>query len=144
MPSASVRRRGTGDPEATLRPVFEKPRCPRTAIGSGGGRPPKIDSPPAQIPPATVLPEGTKKPQPAGMAARRAARLRRPSLDTFPEEGSSMVAARRNLLREIRRLAVRDELRAMRTRGRLVVPLVLPAPSHPAEKDAPQPPPRRI
>ena len=55
-----------------------------------------------------------------------------------------MVAARKNLLREIRRLAVRDELRAMRTRGRLVVPLVLPAPSHPAEKDAPQPPPRRI
>ena len=40
-----------------------------------------------------------------------------------------MVAARRNLLREIRRLAVRDELRAMRTRGRLVVPpAVLPPP----------------
>ena len=55
-----------------------------------------------------------------------------------------MVAARRNLLREIRRLAVRDELRAMRTRGRLVVPPVLPTPAKPAEKDAPQPPPRRM
>lgn len=55
-----------------------------------------------------------------------------------------MVAARRNLLREIRRLAVRDELRAMRTRGRLVVPLVLPPPANPGEKDSPQPPPRRI
>jgi hypothetical protein len=55
-----------------------------------------------------------------------------------------MVAARRNLLREIRRLAVRDELRAMRTRRRLAVPLMLPPPANPAEKDAPQPPPRRI
>jgi hypothetical protein len=55
-----------------------------------------------------------------------------------------MDAARRNLLHEIRRLAVRDELRAMRTRGRLVVPQVIPSPAHPGEKDAPQPPPRRI
>ena len=55
-----------------------------------------------------------------------------------------MVAARRNLLREIRRLAVRDELRAMPTRGRLVVPLILPPPVNPGEKDSPQPPPRRI
>lgn len=40
-----------------------------------------------------------------------------------------MVAARRNLLREIRRLAIRDELRAMHTRSRLVVaPTVLPPP----------------
>lgn len=44
-----------------------------------------------------------------------------------------MVAARRNLLREIRRLAIRDELRAMRTRGRLVVPPV----TRPAEKPRP-------
>ena len=55
-----------------------------------------------------------------------------------------MVAARRNLLREIRRLAVRDELRAMRTRGRLVVPpafLPLQAPSSadcPAPRDRPE------
>jgi len=55
-----------------------------------------------------------------------------------------MVAARRNLLREIRRLAVRDELRAMRTRGRLVVPLVLPGPENPEEKGAPPPRGRRI
>jgi len=55
-----------------------------------------------------------------------------------------MVAARRNLLREIRRLAVRDELRAMRTRGRLVVPLVLPGPENPGKKDTPPPPRRRI
>ena len=55
-----------------------------------------------------------------------------------------MVAARRNLLREIRRLAVRDELRAMRTRGQLVVPPILPTPGNPGEKDAPQPPRRRI
>ena len=55
-----------------------------------------------------------------------------------------MVAARRNLLREIRRLAVRDELRAMRTRGRLVVPLVLPGAENLGEKDAPPPRGRRI
>jgi len=55
-----------------------------------------------------------------------------------------MVAARRNLLRQIRRLAIRDELRAMRTRGRLVVPLMLPYPANPADKDHPPSPPRRI
>ena len=55
-----------------------------------------------------------------------------------------MVAARRNLLREIRRLAVRDELRAMRTRGQLVVALVLPGPKNPGEKDPPPPRGRRI
>jgi hypothetical protein len=32
----------------------------------------------------------------------------------------------------------------MRTRGRLVVPLMLPPPANPGEKDAPHPPPRRI
>lgn len=50
-----------------------------------------------------------------------------------------MVAARRNLLREIRRLAIRDELRAMRTRGRLVVPPPL-LPPQPAGGSAPPPP----
>ena len=35
-----------------------------------------------------------------------------------------MVAANRKLLKMARRLAVRDELRAMQLRGRLVVPLV--------------------
>jgi hypothetical protein len=40
-----------------------------------------------------------------------------------------MVAANKNLLREVRKQAIRDELLAMRTRGRLVVPFVLkPAP----------------
>ena len=46
-----------------------------------------------------------------------------------------MVAARRNLLREIRRLAVRDELRAMRTRGRLVVPQAILPPQAPTAAD---------
>jgi hypothetical protein len=35
-----------------------------------------------------------------------------------------MVAANKNLLREVRRMAIKDELLAMRLRGRLVVPLV--------------------
>lgn len=35
-----------------------------------------------------------------------------------------MVAANPKLLKIVRRLAVRDELRAMKLRGRLVVPLV--------------------
>jgi hypothetical protein len=34
-----------------------------------------------------------------------------------------MVAANKNLLKEVRRLAIKDELLAMRLRGRLVVPL---------------------
>lgn len=38
-----------------------------------------------------------------------------------------MVTANKELLREVRKLAVRDELLAMRFRGRLVVPLVLEA-----------------
>ena len=50
-----------------------------------------------------------------------------------------MVAARRNLLREIRRLAVRDELRAMRTRGRLVVPPAVLPPHAPSSADCPAP-----
>jgi hypothetical protein len=35
-----------------------------------------------------------------------------------------MVAANRSLLKMVRRLAIKDELLAMRTRGRLVVPVV--------------------
>jgi len=35
-----------------------------------------------------------------------------------------MVAANKNLLKLIRSLAIRDELRAMRLRGRLVVPYI--------------------
>lgn len=50
-----------------------------------------------------------------------------------------MVAARRNLLREIRRLAIRDELRAMRTRGRLVVPPAVLPPQAPSRADCPAP-----
>jgi hypothetical protein len=37
-----------------------------------------------------------------------------------------MVAANKNLLRLVRRLAIKDELLAMRLRGRLVAPLVVP------------------
>ena len=37
-----------------------------------------------------------------------------------------MVAANKNLLKEARRIAIKDELLAMRLRGRLVVPVVLP------------------
>jgi hypothetical protein len=35
-----------------------------------------------------------------------------------------VVAANKNLLEEVRRLAIKDELLAMKLRGRLVVPLV--------------------
>ena len=35
-----------------------------------------------------------------------------------------MVAANKNLLREVRRLAIKDELMAMRLRGRLLVPQI--------------------
>jgi hypothetical protein len=34
-----------------------------------------------------------------------------------------LVAANKNLLKEVRRLAIKDELLAMRLRGRLVVPM---------------------
>lgn len=44
-----------------------------------------------------------------------------------------MVMANRKLLRQVRRLAIRAELQAMRLRGRLVVPFV-PAPAGPAKK----------
>ena len=55
-----------------------------------------------------------------------------------------MVAARKNLLREIRRLAIRDELRAMRTRGRLVVPqAILPPPAGTADRRPPSDRPER-
>lgn len=50
-----------------------------------------------------------------------------------------MVAARRNLLREIRRLAIRDELRAMRTRGRLVVPQAILPPQAPSRANCQAP-----
>ena len=40
------------------------------------------------------------------------------------ERPNLMVAANKYLLREVRRLAIKDELLAMRLRGRLVVPLV--------------------
>ena len=53
-----------------------------------------------------------------------------------------MVAARSTLLREIRRLAIRDELRVMRTRGRLVVPPAV-LPPRPSGGDVP-PQPRRV
>lgn len=39
-----------------------------------------------------------------------------------------MVSANKNLLKEVSRLAIRDELSAMRLRGRLVVPLVVRPP----------------
>ncbi len=44
----------------------------------------------------------------------------------FSERSVSMVAANKNLLKLARRLAIRDELLAMRLRGRLVAPLVVP------------------
>jgi len=40
------------------------------------------------------------------------------------ERADPMVAANKCLLREVRRLAIKDELVAMRLRGRLVVPHV--------------------
>jgi len=43
-----------------------------------------------------------------------------------------MVAANKSLLKQVRRLAIRDELFAMRLRGRLVVPYV----EKPAKKPA--------
>jgi len=44
------------------------------------------------------------------------------------ERSVSMVAANKNLLTLVRRLAIKDELLAMRLRGRLVAPLVVPPP----------------
>jgi hypothetical protein len=42
-----------------------------------------------------------------------------------------MVVARKELLRLVRQLAAKDEIRAMRLRGRLVVPMVpRPSPGH--------------
>lgn len=37
-----------------------------------------------------------------------------------------MVAANKNLLKEVRRLAIKEELLAMKLRGHLLVPVVLP------------------
>lgn len=45
-----------------------------------------------------------------------------------------MVVANKNLLKEVRRLAIRDELFAMRLRGRLLVPLAVEKPA--AKPDA--------
>ena len=42
------------------------------------------------------------------------------------ERSVFMVAANKNLLKLVRRLAIKDELLAMRLRGRLVAPLVPP------------------
>ena len=47
--------------------------------------------------------------------------------DARAERGMTMVAASKNLLKEVRRLAIRDELLAMRLRGRLVAPPAAPA-----------------
>jgi hypothetical protein len=40
-----------------------------------------------------------------------------------------MVAANKNLLKEVRKLAIRDELLAMRLRGRLVAPQAVNQPA---------------
>ena len=129
--------RGPGGPE---RMSGDGARAtPKPRVGQNSAPHPTSIRPQHKHPRAAVLPRGTKTLKPASMAARRAHRLRRPSLDTFPEEGSPMVAARRNLLREIRRLAVRDELRAMRTRGRLVVPPAVLPPQAPSSADCPAP-----
>ena len=44
-----------------------------------------------------------------------------------------MVTANKSLLREVRRLAIRDELQAMRLRSRLVVPDVVTPPKKPPQ-----------
>lgn len=44
-----------------------------------------------------------------------------------------MVAASKKLLRQVRKLAIKDEIVAMRLRGRLVVPQ---RPAHPATRPA--------
>jgi hypothetical protein len=46
-----------------------------------------------------------------------------------------MVAANKKLLKEVQRLAIRDELRAMQLRGRLILPpLVMKPVKKPAKK----------
>lgn len=45
-----------------------------------------------------------------------------------------MVAANVTLLKMVRKLAIRDELQAMRLRGRLVVPAVQMPPEKPAKR----------
>lgn len=44
-----------------------------------------------------------------------------------------MVTANKSLLKEVRKLAIRDELLAMRLRGRLVVPLAVKPLQKPAK-----------
>lgn len=51
-----------------------------------------------------------------------------------------MVVADAKLLKMVRRLAIRDELLAMRLRGRLVVPATSPPPSSPPSAGPPRPP----
>jgi hypothetical protein len=46
-------------------------------------------------------------------------------LGFLSERADPMVAANKNLLREVRQLAIKDELLAMRLRGRLVMPTVV-------------------
>lgn len=52
----------------------------------------------------------------------------------------AMVVADAKLLKMVRRLAIRDELLAMRLRGRLVVPATSPPPSSPPSAGPPRPP----
>jgi hypothetical protein len=44
-----------------------------------------------------------------------------------------MVAANKTLLRKVRKWAIRDELVAMQTRGRLVVPFFMQPAKHPGK-----------
>lgn len=58
---------------------------------------------------------------PSTVGYRRKAGIRDPQ-----ESEDPVVAANKNLLKEVRRLAIKDGLLAMRLRGRLVVPAVSP------------------
>lgn len=50
------------------------------------------------------------------------------------KRASAMVAANKSLLQQVRKLAIRDELLAMRLRGRLVVPLLMETVKKPTAK----------
>jgi hypothetical protein len=78
-----------------------------------------------------VMPSGAKTVDSGGGFRRpKAARVRRkgcgPGVRDALRKGFPMVAANRSLLRMVRRLAIRDELLAMRLRGRLVAPTTVP------------------
>jgi hypothetical protein len=45
-----------------------------------------------------------------------------------------MVAANKKLLKEVQRLAIKDELRAMRLRGRLILPPLVMKPARKSKK----------